>query len=49
MVEPGGDIQAAPGAGLDELLAGSGDLLANLGAIPGFLPLIRQKKIVSSP
>ncbi|PYQ35178.1 MAG: hypothetical protein DMF55_07945, partial [Acidobacteria bacterium] len=28
-----GDIQAAPGAGLDELLAGSGDLLANLGAI----------------
>ena len=33
VVEPGGDIQAAPGAGLDELLAGSGDLLANLGAI----------------
>src|SRR6266496_1763614 len=33
VVEPGGDIKAAPGAGLDELLAGSGDLLANLGAI----------------
>ena len=33
VVEPGGDIKAAPGAGLEKLLEGSGDLLTDLGAI----------------
>ena len=33
VVEPGGEIKAAPGAGLDQIIAGSGDLLANLSAI----------------
>ncbi len=33
IVEPGGEIKAAPGAGLEKLLEGSGDLLTDLGAI----------------
>ncbi len=33
VIEPGGDIKAAPGAGLEKILEGSGDLLTDLGAI----------------
>jgi len=33
VVEPGGEIKPAPGAGLEKLLEGSGDLLTDLGAI----------------
>jgi phospholipid/cholesterol/gamma-HCH transport system substrate-binding protein len=33
IVEPGGDIKAAQGAGLEKLLEGSGDLLTDLGGI----------------
>jgi phospholipid/cholesterol/gamma-HCH transport system substrate-binding protein len=40
VVEPGGDIKAAKGAGLDELLAGGGDLLTNLGGIARSLKAI---------
>ena len=40
VVEPGGDIKAAPGAGLEKLLEGSGDLLTDLGAIARSLKTI---------
>jgi len=40
VVEPGGDIKAAPGAGLEKLLVGSGDLLTDLGAIARSLKTI---------
>jgi phospholipid/cholesterol/gamma-HCH transport system substrate-binding protein len=33
VVEPGGEIKPAPGAGLEKFLEGSGDLLTDLGAI----------------
>ena len=33
IVPPDGEIKAAPGGGLDEILAGGGDLMANLGGI----------------
>ncbi len=40
VVEPGGDIKAAAGAGLEKLLEGSGDLLTDLGAIARSLKTI---------
>jgi phospholipid/cholesterol/gamma-HCH transport system substrate-binding protein len=40
VVEPGGDIKPAPGAGIEKLLEGSGDLLTDLGAIARSLKTI---------
>jgi len=42
IVEPGGEIKAAKGAGLEDFLAGGGDLLTDLGGIARSLKAILQ-------